>query len=460
MILPCGGRAEKERTLDHLERAQDVIEKALKMGGEDVDVYIEETREIELVVRNGEMEKVRRSHSKGLGLTIIKDKRPGFSYTSNLSPEYLAEIIKKTVGFSLIADPVPWLALAEDDGRKPADLDIWDPSIAQVEEKTKIDKLKTVEKIALSSDQRIRNSEGGVYKDRETEIVVANSNGVSRKSKSSYVSFGVNVIAEEAGQMKYGSWTSAKRHFRDLDGEENVAAKAVKRAVDKLGARPVATQKKPVLIDRYAASLFWQGILWALEGERALQRTTFLADSLYKQVTAKFITLMDDPTIPRHVASVPFDGEGRTTRKNLLIEQGKLGMFLYDTTAARRAGIEGNTIARRDGYKNMPSGGFLNAVVQNGNAKLSEMIKGIDEGIYVTELRGIGTDIPSGSFSVGATGFFIDKGAVAFPVDAMTLGGNTLEILKGIEQVADDLDMRGNINSPSFKVSEMTIGGK
>jgi PmbA protein len=143
-----------------------------------------------------------------------------------------------------------------------------------------------------------------------------------------------------------------------------------------------------------------------------------------------------------------------------LIADGTLKMFIYDSITAKKAGVKVNTMARRRGYKGTASAGTLNTIVKNGNIARDKIIQEIQEGFYVTGLRGSGTDVTTGTFSVGASGFWIRDGEIAFPVDGVTLGGNTAQILKNIESIADDLDMRGSLSSPSFKVSELAVGGK
>lgn len=260
--------------------------------------------------------------------------------------------------------------------------------------------------------------------------------------------------------MQAGGWSSSKRHFKDLDSIEKVAKKAGERAVSKLGAKPVQTQEAPVVFDRYATGSFWYGILWAMNGDSVFKKTTFLTEYLNKPVASGLITVIDDPTIRRHISSCLFDGEGKITSKNVLIDKGILKMFIYDSTTARKAGVTVNTLTRRRDYRSRAYAGFLNIVVQNGNVDRKKIISGIKNGFYVTGLRGIGTDIPTGTYSCGSSGFWIKDGKIAFPVDGVTLGGNVFEMLKNIEVVANDIDMRSSLNSPSFKISEMTIGGK
>lgn len=447
--------------MNNKDIAEKVIKEALALGVDEAEAYLESSREFGLEVRNGDVETVKQSATKGIGLTVYKDKKLGFSYTSDLSPDSLMAFTKRTIQLAEVADPKPWNGLPDyGQEEKQKDMDLWDSSIFDIENSKKIETAKQAERIALGYDKRITKSYGASFNDGESETIVVNSKGISRSCKMTYVGFGVSVIAGEGNNMQSGGWSSTKRHFKDLEDVESVAKKAGKRAADKLGAMPVATAKVPVVFDRYGAGSFWYGLLFAMDGDSVFKKTTFLTEYLGKPVASKLITIADNPTIPRHMGSVPFDGEGKITRENTLVSNGVLNMFIYDSITARKAGVKVNTITRRGGYKSSAYGSFLNIIVKNGNISRKKIIDGIDDGFYVTGLRGIGTDIPTGNFSVGASGFWIKKGEIAFPVDGVTLGGNTADILKNIELVADDLDMRGSLNSPSFKVAELAVGGR
>lgn len=446
--------------MDYKRLAEDIVKKAIKLGADEAEAYLESNRDFELSVRNGDVETVKQATSKGIGLTVFKDKKLGFSFTSDFSDQSIDEFVKKTIQLSMVADPKPWNGLPDFEKQVPKDLDLYDPSISEIPNEKKIKIAKDVERIALAYDKRITKSELGYFGDSETEIIIVNSKDLSLSSRRTGAYFGAGVIAGEGNDMQSGWWGSSKRHFKDLDAIEHIAKKAGERAVEKLGAKPVETQTAPVVYDRYAAGSFWYGILFAMMGDSVYKKTTFLTDLLGKSVGSDLITLVDDPTIPRHIASVPFDGEGKVTRKNVLFDKGVLKMFIYDTITARKAEVRVNTMARRSGYRSPASAGFLNIIVQNGNVDREKIISEIKNGFYVTGLRGIGTDTPTGNYSCGASGFWIKDGEIAFPVDGITLGGNAADILKAIEVVANDLDLRGGLNSPSFKVSEMTIGGK
>jgi PmbA protein len=447
--------------MDNRKTAENVVKKAKNLGVDEAEAYIESNRDFSLWIRNGEVDIVKQSSTKGIGIMVYKDNKLGFSYTSDFTPDSLEEFTKKTVQLAEVADPKPWNGLPEyGKEEKQKDLDLWDPSILEIEDQQKIDIAKKVEKIALSCDKRITNSSGAVFRDGESETIIANSKGISRSYKTTAVSFSVSVIAGEGNNMQSAGWSSSKRHFQDLENIEEVALEAGKRAVEKLGAKPVQTARVPVVFDRYAAGSFWRGLLFAFNGDSVYKKTTFLSEYLGKPVASTKITITDNPIIPRHVGSVPFDGEGKITRINTLVENGMLKMFIYDTVTAKKAGTTVNTIARRYGYKGTPSAGTLNTIIKNGDVSRDKILEGIQDGFCVTGLRGSGTDVTTGTFSVGASGFWIKNGEIAFPVDGVTLGGNTADILKNIEAVADDLDMRGSLNSPSFKITELAVGGR
>jgi PmbA protein len=446
--------------MDFKTLGEDIIAKAKKWGAEEAEAALENVKSFSVSIRKGEIESLQKSVSQGLGLRVFINKQFGFAYTSDLSPASIEEAIKKTIELARITDSKPWQGLPDFGPQPFANLDIYDPEVAKAPDEKKIATAREVEKIALSLDKRITNSYGAGFSNSESEAGLFNSKGISYVLKATECGFNVGVIAGEGNNMQSGSWSSFKRFYKELDSIEAVAKIAVKRAVDQLGPKPVATKKVPVIFDRYAAPSFWAGILGALSGDAVFRKSTFMTNSLDKEIASPMVTVIDDPTIPRFVGSFPFDGEGNVTRRNVLIDKGVLKMFLYDSQTARKAGVKVNTMANRGGYRSLPSASYLNVIVQNGKDSFNSLLKGVKEGLYVMGLRGSGTDVTTGAFSVGCSGFWIENGAIAFPVDGVTLGGTTLEILKGIDKVANDLDMRSSLNSPSFRVKEIIVGGR
>jgi len=446
--------------MDIKKTGEEVVKKAIRYGAEEAEAVIENVKEFNVNVRKGDIETLQKSVSKGLGLRVFIKKQLGFSYTSDLSPEALDETIKKTVELAGITEAKPWQGLPDFGPQPLAELDLYDAEMARVPDEKKIAIARDVERIAMAQDKRITNTEGGSFSNTEREAGLFNSKGIAYVFKESRCSFGAYVIAGEGDAMQGGGWSSSKRFFKELAAVEGVAKTAAQKAIEKLGARPVETKKVPVVFDRYAAPSFWMGLLFALDGDSVFRKTTFMTEMLEKSVASPLVTITDNPTMPRFVGSVPFDGEGNVTRKNTILDKGILKMFLYDSQTARKAGVKVNTMARRYGYQSGPSAGFLCLVAENGKDEPATLFKDIKEGLLVTGMRGLGTDATTGAFSTGCSGFWIVDGARAFPVDGVTLGGTTLDILKAIDKVANDLDLRGSLNSPSFRVTEITVGGK
>jgi PmbA protein len=447
-------------TMDFKKIGEDIVKKAVQSGASEAEAVIENVQTFNVSVRKGDVETLQKSVSKGLGLRLFINKALGFSYTSDLTAESLEDTVKKTVELARITEAKPWQGLPDFGPQPLADLNLYDPELANVPDEKKIAIAREVERIALAQDKRITNSEGGNFFYTEREAGLSNSRGVSCSLKETSCGFGAYVIAGEGENMQGGGWSSSKRFFKDLAPVEDVAKKAAQRAVEMLGAKPVETKRVPVIFDRYAAPSFWMGVLSALNGDSVFRKTTFMTEMLEKPVSSPLITIIDDPTTPRFIASTPFDGEGKATGKNTIVDKGVLKTFFYDSQTARKAAVKASTMARRYGYKGAPSAGFLCIIVENGKADPADFFKGLKEGLLVTGMRGSGTDVTTGAFSVGCSGFWIVDGAKAFPVDGVTLGGTTLDILKGIDGLANDIDMRGGLNSPSFRVAEITVGGK
>jgi PmbA protein len=446
--------------MDFKKIGEDVVKKAIKAGAAEAEAVIENVKEFNVNVRKGEVETLQKSVSKGLGLRVYINKALGFSYTSDLSPESLDETVKRTVDLAKITESKPWQGLPDFGPQPLSNLDLYDAEIAAVPDEKKIALAKEVERIAMAQDKRITNTEGGSFSNTEREAGLFNSKGISYVLKETSCGFSTYVIAGEGDNMQGGGWSSYKRFYKELAPVEDVGKRAAQRAVEMLGAKPVETKKVPVIFDRYSAPSFWMGILFALNGDAVFRKTTFMTEMLDKPIASPLITLNDDPTRPRFIGSVPFDGEGNATRKTTILDKGVLKTFYYDSQTARKAGVKVHTMARRGGYKGGPSAGFLCITVKNGKDDPAALFKDVKEGLLVTGMRGSGTDVTTGAFSVGCSGFWIVDGAKAFPVDGVTLGGTTLEILKAIDKVANDLDMRGGLNSPSFRVAEITVGGK
>ncbi|MGQ9671836.1 MAG: TldD/PmbA family protein [Candidatus Aminicenantales bacterium] len=443
--------------MDYKELAEQVVKKCLKRGADAAEVYLENGRNLRIEVRNGEIETIQEAASYGIGLRVVVQDRIGFSSSNDLGDRALEDVIKRAVEFARITTPDPANALPKDPGVSPVE-GLYDPQIRRVSMEEKIELAKRVEKLAMK-DSRITKSAGATYGDGDGEVFIVNSNGLVKSFRASSCGYGVYVVAEKGDQKSSGGEMSRRRFFRDLEPAEQIAAKAARDAYEMLDPRPVKTQRAAVIFNRDVAYAFLGGILGALNGERVLQGASFLAKRKGEKIASEFVTLIDDGTRPKGLASQPFDGEGVPTQRMVIVERGTLQGFMYNTIVARRAGVESTGNASRGGFDSLPGIGPHNFYMAAGEASLEDLVKATKVGFLVKEVTGYGINPVNGNFSGGAAGFWIEGGKVVFPVRGLTIAGTADEILNGIDMVANDLDLHRPLTAPSFRVKLLQIGG-
>jgi PmbA protein len=268
-----------------------------------------------------------------------------------------------------------------------------------------------LEKLALLG-KGITKSSGAGYGESESEIFIANSNGVAKNFRSSGCSLGVSVVAEKGDQKETGDEYCSRVFFSDLLPLEKIASVASGKAIELLDPVMIETQKAAVIFDPDVARSLFGGIIAAINGERVLQGASFLKAHLNKQFASTLLTMVDDPTRPKSLGSTPFDGEGVQTRKLVLVDKGVLKCFLYNSKAARRAGVESTGSASRGGFSSLPGIGTHNVNIQAGANTIDEIIAGTKKGLLLREVTGYGIDPVSGNFSGGASGLWIINGEI------------------------------------------------
>jgi PmbA protein len=445
--------------MDYEQLAADVVARARKAGADEADVYLQISTEFNVQVRKGEIETLTQAGSKGLGLRVFVDKRQGFASTSDFESAAIERLVKTTVALAAFADQKPENGLPETEAppSRP-DLKIYDPTVESVPTDEKIGQAKRCEAAAFAADPRITNSEGAGFGSGTTYTVLANSLGVVASYRSSGCSVFCQPLAEENGKKQVDYEWSFKRAYADLESAEEVGRRAAMRVVRKLGARKVPTQTAPVVFDRRVAARIWYAVLNAVDGDAVYKGMSFLKDRLGEKIAAESVTLIDDGTLVGGAGSAPFDGEGLPTRRNVLIEKGVLKMFQYDTATARKAGAQSTANARRS-YGGVPGIGPFNCFLVAGSQTPEEIIAALPNGFFVTDMMGSGANTVTGDFSIGASGVWIENGALAYPVEEVTIAGTMLNILQGIERIGTDLIFNSSVVSPTFQVAEMTISG-
>ncbi len=444
--------------MDYKALAEASVKKCLKKGAAAAEVYIETSRNLSFEVRKGEVETVQEAAGFGAGIRVFVKGKMAFASSNDLGEKALEDAIGRAIEFAKITTPDPNNVLPEDKGMTEV-AGLFDPRIAQIPMDQKIELAKTAEKLAMK-DPRITKSDGARYQEGEGEIIVANSNGLLKSYKSGGCAFGVSVVAEKGEQKSSGAESCSRRFYSELKPAEEIAAKAARDAYEMLDPRPVKTQQAAVIFSPDVAYALLGGILGAINGERVLQGASFLGQKMGQKIGSDLITLIDDGTREKGMASEPFDGEGVPTQKRIIVNKGVLEGYLYNTIVAKRAGVQSTGNASRGGFTSLPDIGPHNFYMAAGGAKPEEIIKATKIGLLVKEVTGYGINPVNGNFSGGAAGFWIENGKVAFPVKGLTIAGTAEAMLNGIDMVADDLDMNRTMTAPTFRIKMLQIGGE
>ena len=443
-----------------LELAVEVVKRAQDAGAADAECTIAEGDEFSANVRMRELENLKEAGSRAAGLRILIGRKTGSSYTSDLSPEGIAHLVKSAVELADITTDDPHADLPEPGelGSIAGDLQLYSADIEGLETGLKVETAKRAEAAALAADARITNSEGASFDTHVGRHIFANSRGFAGEYRSSYCGLSTVPVAREGDSMERDYWESSARRFAGLESPEAVGRKAAARALRRLNAVKVDTRKVPVIFEPRTARSLLDNLFEAVHGMMIYRHESFLAGKLGKKVAGDGVTVIDDGTIPGLFGSSPFDDEGVPSRRTMVIERGVLNNYLLNSYAARKLGMKttGNASRGLTGNAGIGHGNFY---LENGVQTPEQMMAGIADGFYVTELIGMGVNIVTGDYSRGAAGIWIRNGELAFAVSEVTIAGKLQEMLLDLE-AANDLEFRNSIASPTLKVGEMTVGGK
>jgi len=444
--------------MDYKALAEESVNKCLKKGADAAELYIETRRDLSLEVRKGEVETVKEAAGFGAGIRVFVKGKMAFSSSNDLGEKALDDAIGRAIEFAKITTPDPNNVLPDDKGMTDV-AGLYDPQIAQISMEQKIELARTTEKLAMK-DSRITKSDGASYRESEGEVIIANSTGLLKSYKAGGCAYGVSVVAEKGEQKSSGSESCSRRFYKELKPAEEIAAKAARDAYEMLDPRPVKTQQAAVIFSPDVAYALLGGILGAINGERVLQGASFLGKKMGLKIGSELMTLIDDGTREKGMASEPFDGEGVPTQKKLIVDRGVLRGFLYNTIVGKRAGVQSTGNASRGGFTSLPGIGPHSFYMTAGGVKPEEIIKATKVGLLVKEVTGYGINPVNGNFSGGAAGFWVEDGKIAFPVKGLTIAGTAEAMLNGIDMVADDLDLNRTMTAPTFRISLLQIGGE
>ena len=434
---------------------------ARSLGALDGGVEVSEGAGLSVSVRKGELENVERNRDKSLGVTLYLGQRRGNASTSDFSPDAIRRTVQAAYDIARFTaeDPVAGLPDEQDIANEYPDLDLFHPWAISAEEAAQI--ALRCEAAAFATSRKITNSEGAGVSAQQSHFFTEHMRGGERARPgifrggyaSSRHSFSVSPIAGRGANMQRDYWFSSTRSPADLASPEAVGRYAAERALARLKPRKVATTECPVLFEAPLAAGLLGGFVQAVSGGALYRKTSFLLDSLGTQVFPDHIDILEDPHLRGGKGSAPFDDEGVRTARRSVVEAGVVQGYFLSTYSARKLGMR--TTGNAGGSHNL----FLSSRLTQPGDDLDAMLRKLGTGLFVTELMGQGVNYVTGDYSRGASGFWVEDGRIAFPVEEITIAGNLKDMLRDIVAVGADVYGYGGKNVGSILVSRMKLAG-
>jgi PmbA protein len=480
------GTATTTHTTDLRLLAEEVVARALKLGATDAEAVAIESEEFGVNVRLGQVEQLTESGSRALGLRVFfadnsahspwgDAQRTASTSTSDLSPEGITRIIDSAVQLARVTGPDPFAGMPDQEafGSNDADvLALYFDDVDAIPAAERIEIARRCEAAAMAYDTRIQNSSGADFDASSSHRIMVNSRGFSGEYRRSYCGFSVAPIAQDAsGAMQRDFWYSSARTAKLLDSPEVIGQVAAQRALRRLGARRVATQKCPVVFAPEIARGLMGNLLAAADGDAIYRNSSMFSGKLDERVAGENITMIDDGTMVfDHTlptgetlrvggfGTSPFDGDGLRTRRTVVIERGILKELMLNTYTARKLDMQSTGKASR-GLAGAPGIGGGNYFLEPGALTPEQVIGGVPSGLYVLQTMGHGVNLVTGDYSVGASGLWIENGELAYPVEQITIAGNLKDIFRNVVAIGNDLEFRGSGAVPTLRVEGMTVAG-
>lgn len=427
--------------------AEQVLDCARRFGASSADVDVSRGIGRDIGVRLGEVETLEQQRDRSVDVSVYLGQRKGSASSADFSSDAIEAMVAKACAFARHSseDPAAGLADAERMATEIPDLDLYHPWAIDVDQS--IDLALACESAGRSADQRITNSNGASVATYSGEHVYANSHGFSHASAGTRHSVSCSLVAGTDDTMQREHWYTLARAAGDMQDAEEVGREAAKRTVARLDPKRIATGHYPVLFSASMARGLVQTLISAISGGALYRRASFLMDSLGEQVFPSFLSVSEDPLIPRSLSSAAVDAEGvaRTARK--LVDRGVLAGWVLSSYSARKLGLEttGN------------SGGVCNLQIQGETQSFSELLSTMGRGLLVTEMMGNGGNPVTGDYSRGAAGFWVERGEIVHPVEGITVAGNLRDVYANIIAIGDDNCLTANLRNGSMLVGEMTV---
>lgn len=433
-----------------------LIGKATTAGAEAADAVFIESVSLSLTQRLGEREHLARSESADLGLRVFIGPRQAMVSSSDVSASAMDELVERAVAMARSVPEDPYCGLAEPDQLATDFPDLEGCDESEPGADTLSERAAQAEDAARAVPG-VSNSEGAEANWGRSRIAIAATNGFRQSRSSSRHSISVSVIAGEGTEMERDYDYVTTVHGEDLPPPGDIGRSAGEKAVSRLNPKKASSATVPVVYDPRVANSLVRHLAGAINGNAVARGTTFLKDKMGEQIFPAAITIVDDPLRPRGLGSKCFDGEGVGTKRLDVIEGGILTSWFLDLRSARQLGLSTTGHAGR-GISSPPSPSTTNLYLQAGEVTPKELMADIKSGLYITELMGFGVNNVTGDYSRGASGFWIENGELAYPVNELTIAGNLMDMFAHLS-AADDLEFRYATNAPTLRIEGMTVAG-
>lgn len=430
--------------------AADALSAARSAGASAAEVDVSEHIGQNVSVRLGDVETIEYTHDKGLSVTVYLGQQKGHASTSDFSPAAIRDTVAAALAIArhTSADPANGLADADRLATVFPDLDLDHPWALSVDEAIAL--AQRCEEAARGVDAQIENSEGATVTTHRSQSVYANSHGFLGRHAGTRHSLSCSVIAGREADMQRDYWYSSARAAADLEAPEAVGRRAGERALARLGARRIKTGEYPVLFDASLATGLIGHLVQAASGGNLYRKASFLVDAAGTQVLSPIVQIVEDPFLPRGLASGSFDAEGVATVRREWVKDGILNGYFLGSYSARKLGLTSTGHA----------GGAHNLLVTPTAGGLDDMLRQLGTGLWVTELLGQGVNGVTGDYSRGAVGFWVENGVVQYPVEEITIAGNLKTMFRQILAIGSDVEMRSSKRVGSVLIEHMTVAGE
>jgi PmbA protein len=439
-----------------LQLAERLVEAARRAGADSADAIAVRSVSQSIELRDGMVEESERSEGDDMGLRVLVGKRQAVVSTNDVKGNGAAALAERAVAMARVAPEDPYAGLADASllAHQFPDLDLIDGAMPDV---TALERTARAAEDAALSVTGVTKSGGASASAGIGGMVLATSHGFRGAYVASRHSMSAMAIAGEGTGMERDYDFSSALHLGDLDAPANVGRSAGERAIRRLNPRKVSTRRVPVVFDPRISGSLVGHLASAINGASIARKTSFLKDRMGEQLFKKGIRIIDDPLRRRGLRSRPFDGEGVAGRKLALVEDGVLKTWLLDSATARELSLATTGHAAR-GVSSSPSPSPTNLHLEAGSVSPQELIAGIADGFYVTDLIGAGTNLVTGDYSRGASGLWIENGELTYPVSEVTIAGHLNDIFASLTP-ANDLEFRYGTNAPTVRLEGLTVAG-